>query len=563
MAEPESDALTVADSPLAARRGAGSGSGSGTAGSKLATGVYSQQALHVDEVSRARGMGLLLGSMCITCSGAFPFLGGVPWLRTIAITAVSILGVISFLVWWRARPGDGYRTWFRVFISSAVIASGFVEYYIGIFSPAPIAVLLGISFFGTCADRRFAVAGCTAAALIYSTTALLIGTDVIPDLGLIQKPTSQIMIGFAIVMVPFVFFGTLRQASLSRRAAIAAVAQVETAVREVQQRDAQLAEANQDLEKALEAGAGKGGRHSGAKAGAWVLGQLIGRGAMGEVYAALHENGFTTAAVKTLAASDDADQLARFRREADIASKLRAPGLVSVFEVGELPGRVPYIVMELLSGHDLSWHLRKLQRLPIADAIALCEQVGAGLRDAHAAGIVHRDIKPQNLFLHEPPGGGPPSWKILDFGVSKLSDGQGTLTQNLVIGTPGYMAPEQARGQAADARSDLFAFGAVMYRALTGQAPFRGNDTPQILFDVVYRGPRRPTELARDLPGDVDLALAIALAKRADARFATADELVAAMRAGARGKLSAELRARGEIALIELPWGGRAPREQD
>jgi serine/threonine-protein kinase len=325
----------------------------------------------------------------------------------------------------------------------------------------------------------------------------------------------------------------------------------------VQQRDAQLAEANLDLEKALEVGAGKTGRHSGSHAGPWILRELIGQGAMGEVYAAIHDNGFTTAAVKTLAAADDPDQLARFRREAQIASQLRAPGLVSVFEVGELAGNVPYIVMELLTGHDLAWHLRKVQRLPLADAVALCEQIGAGLRDAHAAGIVHRDIKPQNLFLHEPPGGGPASWKILDFGVSKLRGGHGTLTQNLVVGTPGYMAPEQARGRDADERSDLFALGAVMYRALTGQAPFRGNDTPQILFDVVYRGPRRPTEIASALPPDVDLVLAIALAKRPEARFATAAELVDAIRAAVKSSLPAELRARGEIQLIELPWGGR------
>ena len=235
------------------------------------------------------------------------------------------------------------------------------------------------------------------------------------------------------------------------------------------------------------------------------------------------------AAVKTLMAPGE-ELLARFRREAEIAMALRSPGLVSVFEVGALDGAVPYLVMELLHGHDLAWHLRKARQLGLQRTIDLCTQVAAGLRDAHAAGIVHRDIKPQNLFLHEL-AGAPPCWKILDFGVSRLEGGGGTLTQNLLVGTPAYMAPEQARGRIADARSDLFSLGAVLYRALTGQPAFRGDDTPAILFEVVYRGPRRPTELAAAL-------------------------------ASIPGKgLSPELKARGEILLLDLPWGGRAAKD--
>ena len=551
----DASTLTLADRPGARRAPGDPGAISRDAR------AHGKHALHVDEVERARGMGLLLGTICVTALGWFTVLGGVPWLRTSAMTSIIVLGAVSLYVWRRAKPGDGYFLLFRIFTGTAVVTSGIIEYYIGVFSPAPIAVSLGISFFGTGDDRRWAVAGCLVACAVYSTTALLIGAGVIPDLGLIRGPNSPIVVAFACLMVPMVYLGTLRQALLSRRTAIEAMAQVEAASRVVQQREAQLAEANLDLEKALDVGgARKLGRHTGRAAGAWILGDVIGRGAMGEVYAARDESRQATAAVKTLMATGN-EQLARFRREAEIAMALRSPGLVSVFEVGALDGAVPYLVMELLHGHDLAWHLRKARQLDLRRTIELCTQVAAGLRDAHSAGIVHRDIKPQNLFHHEPADGGPASWKILDFGVSKLEGAGNTLTQNLLVGTPAYMAPEQARGKIADARSDLFALGAVLYRALTGQPPFRGDDTPAILFEVVYRGPRRPTELAPGLPHDVDLFLAIALAKRPDERFASATELATALASIAGKGLSSELRARGEILLLGLPWGGRAAKD--
>jgi serine/threonine-protein kinase len=321
-------------------------------------------------------------------------------------------------------------------------------------------------------------------------------------------------------------------------------------------RAAQLVEANRDLDRALQAGAGKNGRHTGRLAGQWLLGAVIGRGAMGEVYEATHENGQSRAAVKTLVSADP-DQLLRFRREAEIAAKVRSPGLVTLYEAGVIDDSVPFLVMELLTGHDLSWHLRKSRQLDLDEVVALVDQVAAGLYDAHAAGIVHRDIKPQNLFRHEPASGGPATWKILDFGVSKLTDSSGTLTQNMIVGTPGYMAPEQARGLSADARSDLFALGAVVYRSLTAQPAFKGNDTPAILFDVVYRAPRRPSELVPSLPEDMDRFLAIALAKRPADRFVSAGAFADALRVASKGGLPRELRLQADLLLAALPWGGR------
>ena len=515
-----------------------------------ATQSRSREALLVDEVARARGMALLFVVLCVTASGWFVVLGGEPWLRYAAIGGCIGFGAICGYVAVRAKPDAHYVTLFRVFSGAAVIASAFVIFFIGVFSPAPIAVMLGISFIGTSVDRRWAIGTCIAASTIYSCTTLAIALGWISDLGLIRGPESPAIQSFAIVLVPIVFLGTLRQALLSRRTAVDAMAQVEAAARVVQERDAQLAEANLDLEKALELGAGQLGQHSGKRTGSWLLGEVIGRGAMGEIYAATNDFG-VRAAVKTLVGTADADQLARFRREAEIAMAVRSPGLVAVLEIGAL-ANVPYIVMELLNGHDLAWFLRKTRALDVPEVVVLCEQIAIGLRDAHAAGIVHRDIKPQNLFRDDRAG-----WKILDFGVSKMAS-QGTLTQHQqIVGTPSYMSPEQARGLAVDMRSDLFSLGAVLFRALTGQPPFRGTDTPKILFDVVYRNAKRPTEIAPSLPPELDLVLAIAMAKQPADRFASATELADAFHAAANGQLPRPLRERAEAILTALPWGGR------
>jgi serine/threonine-protein kinase len=278
---------------------------------------------------------------------------------------------------------------------------------------------------------------------------------------------------------------------------------------------------------------------------------MIGRGATGEVYAGTHAMARTQAAVKVLISSNR-NRLERFQRELDIATRLRAPGLVEVYEAGMLDGDVPFLVMELLRGHDLGWHLRRVGQLDVPDAIELCDQVTAALGAAHAGRIVHRDLKPQNLFLDGT------TWKILDFGMSRLRDSRGTLTNNAIIGTPGYMAPEQARAHAADERSDLFSLGAVLYRSVTGQPPFRGRDTPQLLFDVVYRAPRRPTDLVRSLPADLDLFFALALAKRPDDRFASTAALASAFRDASSNRLDDELRDYAHTLLEELPWRGTA-----
>jgi serine/threonine-protein kinase len=163
--------------------------------------------------------------------------------------------------------------------------------------------------------------------------------------------------------------------------------------------------------------------------------------------------------------------------------------------------------------------------------------------------VVHRDLKPRNLFLSSRGD----LWKILDFGVARVA-GEQTLTVDQIVGTPNYMAPEQANGAAVTHRTDLFALGVIAYRALTGRPAFEGEVTAEILYKVVHAMPPRPSEVV-SLPPDVDLVLAIAMAKEAADRFDSAAELAQALDAAARGRLAAPLRTRAERLLARLPWG--------
>jgi serine/threonine-protein kinase len=188
-----------------------------------------------------------------------------------------------------------------------------------------------------------------------------------------------------------------------------------------------------------------------------------------------------------------------------------------------------------------------------APARTIAEHVALGLDAARAAGIVHRDLKPHNIFLADEGGGR--RWKILDFGVSKAG-GSGTLTKGHIVGTPAYMAPEQARGEDVDHRADVYSLAAILYRAVTGHPAFTGKDVPTTLYEVVYRVPTQPSILAQ-LPGDVDRVLALGLAKDADDRFATALELARWFAAAVEDTLDAEQRRRADELIARQPWGTR------
>jgi serine/threonine-protein kinase len=240
----------------------------------------------------------------------------------------------------------------------------------------------------------------------------------------------------------------------------------------------------------------------------------------------------------------------RFLREVRIAASLDSPHVVRVVEVGDESAPLPYLAMERLRGEDLAQILRHQQRLPANEVVELVRQVGRGLNAAREGGIVHRDLKPQNLFRVD---GEQPVWKILDFGVSKLVESGGTLTKGETVGTPNYMAPEQARGDEVDWRSDLYALGAIAYRALTGRQPFRGDELAVILVRVLGEMPMRPSAVA-ELHRNVDLALALALAKNPADRLESAEQLADVLEAACAGRLQKRHRGRARRLLAKMPW---------
>jgi serine/threonine-protein kinase len=273
---------------------------------------------------------------------------------------------------------------------------------------------------------------------------------------------------------------------------------------------------------------------------------------MGEVYDATAPSG-TTAAVKLLRREllADSRHVERFLREVRVAGSIDSPHVVRVLAASSAGDPMPYLAMEKLTGETLSRLLRDGRSLTGPPLLALVEQVCSVLELARTAGIVHRDIKPQNLFLTA-----DSVWKVLDFGVALLAESSGTLTRGAAVGTPAYMAPEQARGAAVDHRADLYALGAVLYRCVTGRAPFAARDAPTLLYAVTHEEPLRPSALA-PVHAAVEDVLALALAKAPEARFQTASELARAFQMAHRGDLPDELVRRAEALP---PWREQDPR---
>jgi hypothetical protein len=299
----------------------------------------------------------------------------------------------------------------------------------------------------------------------------------------------------------------------------------------LREKDAALSDARHDLARAVDAG--QVGRLIGRTIGDYRLVELLGRGGMGEVYHALHANTGAAVAIKVLHPhlGDVAEHLARFEREVEIAARL--PRAAAVRDVGVTDDGLRYFVMELLHGEDLAALLRRRGRLSVEELLSILDPLAAALDEAHAAGIVHRDLKPQNVFLE---AGG--AVRLLDFGVAHLSDHTGLTTASAVIGTPGYLAPEQVAEGFGDpsARTDVFGLGAIVYRALTGQAAFPSRHAAGAAYEALHVHPPRPSTLA-DLKPDIDDVLAIALAKKPEDRYASASELARDLRSAEQGTL--------------------------
>jgi serine/threonine protein kinase len=285
----------------------------------------------------------------------------------------------------------------------------------------------------------------------------------------------------------------------------------------------------------------------GSVLGAYRLVHRLGSGGMGTVWMAEHTMLGRRAAVKLLhdALTRHAEMVTRFFNEARAATAISDPGIVQVFDFGQLSDGTVYIVMELLDGEPLD---RRLARgaLGLGQALHLMRQVAGSLGAAHAAGIVHRDLKPENIFIvHDPEVSGGERTKILDFGIAKLaSHDSGVKTQTAALmGTPVYMSPEQCRGAGSvDQRADIYSLGCVLFALVTGRPPFVAEGSGEVIAMHLREQPPLPSSIVHRIPKDVDALIMRCLAKDADHRFASGAALASAL---------GMLLARPEIAMMQ------------
>ncbi len=259
---------------------------------------------------------------------------------------------------------------------------------------------------------------------------------------------------------------------------------------------------------------------------------LIGRGGMGAVFRAENLRIHKPVALKLLSAPYEAgsDAERRFLREARVAGSLGHPNIVEVFDLGHTEDGMPFQVMELLEGQSLAERIRTEGALPEADGLDIAAQILSALEAAHGRGVVHRDLKPENVFLVERSGGLVA--KLLDFGVSKsLTEQTLSITvTGVVVGTPYYLSPEQARGERdLDHRVDIWAMGVLMYETLTGVLPFKAESYDELLKKIVSTRPQPPSRFQPRMTTAVEDIIQRAMAFRAEERFASASEMLGAV----------------------------------
>jgi serine/threonine-protein kinase len=255
----------------------------------------------------------------------------------------------------------------------------------------------------------------------------------------------------------------------------------------------------------------------------YLLGEMIGTGGMADVYIAQDQRLSREVAVKILRSdlAKDPAFVSRFRKEAKAAAGLNHPGIVAVYDSGEEPA--PYIVMELVTGHTLRQLIHQGERVELNRALTIVEQVLVALEYSHQRNIVHRDIKPANVMITD-----TGDVKVMDFGIARAMDDLGaTLTSTWnVVGTAQYLSPEQAVGEPADARSDIYSTGCLLFELLTGQPPFTGETPVSIAYQHVSGEIPSARALQSDLPAGIETIIKVALAKKVDDRYQSADAML-------------------------------------
>ncbi|MEZ4220728.1 MAG: serine/threonine-protein kinase [Polyangiaceae bacterium] len=509
--------------------------------------------LHAEEVQRARVFFRALAILLAVLLAFLLILPGEAWIRIFTAACCGTLMALS--AWTLLVIRDERRYTPTLTVNVGVIGSALgvlVVYYLGLFSAAAAMLTVGIYFFGMSRYAKAAhgvyltIAGC------YLLGTVGIALRLVPDHSLFSvERLPEMSRWYRVLMMQVVFGLTFYLARSSRRATTEAIAGAQQMRTELKQRDAQLAEAKNELDWALRTGEGQ---MTGQTVGDYEIELLLGRGGMGEVYSALHLPTQQRVALKLLHPNmlENPEYVQRFMREAQAAAAVPSEHVAAVYELGFTPYGGPFIAMELLDGHDLAYYLRKAVdgRLSLEAIVTMVNHAAEALAAVRDAGVVHRDLKPANLFLVDSI---PQKWKVLDFGLSKIQGGA-ALTREVAMGTPQYMPPEQAQGLPVDHRADLYALAAITYRALTGQPPFVGDDIGPLLLDVLYTQPQQPGSFVH-VAVEIELVLAVALAKKPEDRFGSVEEFANAFSAAAYGELDAQTQAHGWSLVKQYPWG--------
>jgi serine/threonine protein kinase len=279
--------------------------------------------------------------------------------------------------------------------------------------------------------------------------------------------------------------------------------------------------------------------------GRYQLVELLGRGGMGEVWRAFDTATGRVVALKVLPAhlADDEMYQQRFRREARAAAGLSEPHVVPIHDFGEIDGRL-YVNMRLIEGQDLQALLDDGPLEP-ARAVGIVEQIASALHAAHRIGLIHRDVKPSNIFITEDDFA-----YLIDFGLARTTEETRLTDTGVTVGSWAYVAPERFRkGDTGDARADVYALTCVLHQSLTGHPPFRGESLAQLVTAHMFEPPPKPSQLRGGVPADMDQVIAIGMAKESDHRYATTKDLARAARA-----------ARTTQPLATEPYRHRTPR---
>jgi eukaryotic-like serine/threonine-protein kinase len=523
--EADTEAGTQADSPKALAVSASEVRPSGTIRPALTAG----EALDKSDIPRMRVFHTFGVSAPLLAIGMSLVMGGDPLARRLFWIGMAIVSLCNVGLLYLASSAERWKTG-PVGVLWVIATTGVISalYYFGPFSAVVMVLMLGIVLIALGRSRWTSLAVmciCIGGHVALAVPMLLGRLD---DVGVLPSSfaSDTQLVGAEFLIIAFLCSG-YALGRWARHTNATALAELQSAMRVIGDQQQALAEHDAVVQQVARENEG---RWTGQTMGGYRLGLVIGRGAMGDVYEATDTHG-APAAVKLLnaRATSSTSLVERFHREMDVASKLESPHIVKVLALSQPEAPVPFIVMERLHGVDLATRLRAENRIPSDELVVMIDQVARGLEVARAAGIVHRDLKPHNLFNH---GG---TWKVLDFGVSKIMDSEGTLTGEGIVGTPQYMAPEQAAGGEVTHLADVYALGAIAYRCLTGRSPFKGKDLAELVYQVVHAPPIRPSLLGR-VPSAVEDVLAIAMAKDPRRRFPSAAAFAQAFVTARRGR---------------------------